>query len=103
MLKYIAPGAVFNLMVEPILFTVVLTWSVPQEPNGVIISYQVTYRVDGSDTVTVNVTSTTFTIRELVPGTNVTQISVSAYTSVGQGPSTQHEDVMTLDSPRELT
>ena len=100
---FLVPGTVSKIMVNTLFHSVVMTWSAPQEPNGVIISYQVNYRVDGSDIVTVSVTSTTFTIRELVPGTNVTQISVSAYTSVGQGPSTQHEDVMTLDSPRELT
>ena len=102
MLNFLAPGIISRITADSYFDYVTFTWSAP-EPNGVIISYQVTYRVDGSEIVTVNVTSTTFTIRELVPGTNVTQISVSAYTSVGQGPSTQHEDVKTLDSPCELT
>ena len=64
-----------------------LIWSAPQEPNGVIISYEVTYRVSDGNLVTTNTTdlSTTFTIPSLTPGTNVTEISVSAYTSVGRG------------------
>ena len=82
-----APGAVSNLMGEPKFTSIVLTWSAPQEPNGVIISYEVTYRVNDGNPVTTNTTalSTTFTISSLTPGTRVSNISVSAYTSVGRG------------------
>ena len=64
-----------------------LTWSAPQEPNGVIISYQVTYRVTESNLVTTNTTdlSTTFSVSSLTPRTTVSSISVSAYTSIGRG------------------
>ena len=67
--------------------SIVLTWSAPQEPNGVIISYEGTYRVSDGNLVTTNTTdlNTTFTISSLTPGTNVTDISVSAYTSAGRG------------------
>ena len=70
------------------MFTsIVLTWSAPQEPNGVIISYEVTYRVNDGNPVTSNTTAlnTTFTISSLSPGTSISNISVSAYTSVGRG------------------
>ena len=81
------PGAVSNLTGESMFTSIVLTWSAPQEPNGVIISYEVTYRVSDSNPVTTNTTalSTTFTISPLIPGTGVSNISVSAYTSVGRG------------------
>ena len=74
-------------MSRPTLTSIVLTWSAPQEPNGVIISYEVTYRVSDGNLVTTNTgdLSTTFTIPSLTPGTNVTEISVSAYTLVGRG------------------
>ena len=80
------PGAVFNLTGQPRFTFIVLTWSAPQDPNGVIISYEVTYK-GNDDIVTTNTTdlSTTFTISSLTPGTNVTEISVSAYTNVGRG------------------
>ena len=76
--------------------SVVLTWSAPQEPNGVIISYEVTYVVSDGNLITTNTTalSTTFTISSLTPGTRVSNISVSAYTSVGGGDATYLEPVI---------
>ena len=82
------PGAVSNLMGARSSTSVVLTWSAPQEPNGVIISYEVTYRVNGT-LFTANTTNLTFTITSLTPGSSVTDISVSAYTSMGRGKSTK--------------
>ena len=41
---FTAPGPVSALMAQPIFASIVLTWSAPQEPNGVLISYEVTYR-----------------------------------------------------------
>ena len=81
-----------------------LTWSATQEPNGVIISYEVTYRVTGSNLVTTNTTdlSTTFSISSLTPQTTVSNISVSAYTSIGPGEAATIADQATLDEPREL-
>ena len=79
------PGVVSDLTGQPKFTSIVLTWSAPQEPNGVIISYEVTYRVSDGNLVTTNTTDLTFTIPSLTPGTNVTEISVSAYTSVGRG------------------
>ena len=97
----IVPGAVSNLMGEPKFTSIVLTWSAPQEPNGVIISYEVIYRV--SD-VTTNTTalSTTFTISLLTPGSRVSNISVSAYTSVGRGEAAVLAYLDTIPAPSEL-
>ena len=58
-------------MGQVILTSVVLTWSPPQEPNGLIIAYQVTYRIGDSRLVSVNTTDTTFTISPLVQDTNL--------------------------------
>ena len=81
----LVPGAVVNLSVEFGPTSTLLTWSAPQEPNGVLISYEVTYRVSDGDLVTTNTTdlTTSFTIPVAA---DVTEISVSAYTSVGPGP-----------------
>ena len=66
-----ASGPVSNLLGMPTLTTVVLTWSPPQQHNGIIISYTVTYRVNESAPVTRNTgdPDTTFTITSLFPQT----------------------------------
>ena len=50
------PGVVSDLTGQTTLTSIVLTWSAPQEPNGVIISYGVTYRVTDGNLVTTNTT-----------------------------------------------
>ena len=82
-----APGPVTNLATEIKFTSVQLNWSPPQIPNGVIIQYEVTYRLSGSDLARANSTdvSTTFTIPSLTPGTQVSEISVVAFTSGGRG------------------
>ena len=76
-----------NLTGTPKFTSIVLTWSPPQEPNGVIISYEVTYTVNDNNTVRVNTSdlSTTFTIPSLTPQTRVSGITVTAYTRMGRG------------------
>ena len=69
-----ASGPVSNLLGMPTLTTVVLTWSPPQQHNGIIISYTVTYRINGSAPVTINTDNpdtTTFTIPSLFPKTTI--------------------------------
>ena len=95
------PGIVSDLTGQSNFTSIVLTWSAPQEPNGVIISYEVTYRVSDGNLVTTNTTDFRFTISSLTPGTNVTEISVSAYTSVGRGDPVQIPHLVLLASPRE--
>ena len=84
-------------MAEAMFNSIVLTWSVPEEPNGVILSYQVTYTVNGSPPVSTNTTasSTTFTISSLPPLTSVSNISVTAYTRVGEGEPATLVDTLT--------
>ena len=91
-----------DLTGQPKFSSIVLTWSAPQEPNGVIISYEVTYRVSDGNFVITNTTDLRFTIPSLTPGTNVTEISVSAYTSVGRGDPEQLLHIMTTAIPRRL-
>ena len=83
--------------------SIVLTWSPPQEPNGVIISYEVTYTVNGNNTVRVNTSdlSTTFTIPSLTPQTRVSAITVTAYTRIGRGEPANKPDQSTLEAPSE--
>ena len=96
-----APGPVSGLTARPELTSVVLTWNVPQEPNGIIIAYEVTYSIDGGAIIVVNSTNgaSTLTIPSLPPNTNISSISVSAYTSIGQGESVSHDDVVTPAVP----
>ena len=100
---FVVPGVVSDLAGQPKFTSIVLTWSAPQEPNGVIISYEVTYRASDGNLVTTNTTDLRFTIPSLTPSTNVTEISVSAYTSVGRGNSVQIPHLVTLIAPREYT
>ena len=88
---------------QPKFTSIVLTWSAPLEPNGVIISYEVTYRDIDGNLVTTNIIdlSTTFTIPSLTPGTNVTDISVNAFTSVGREDPVNITRLMSLTAPRE--
>ena len=99
----VAPGPVSNLIGTPKFTSIVLTWSPPQEPNGVIISYEVTYSVIGNSAFRVNTSnfSTTFTIPSLTPRTRVSAITVTAYTRIGQGEPANLPDQTTLEL-REL-
>ena len=103
LLFYAVPGVVCDLTGQPKITSIVLTWSAPQEPNGVIISYEVTYRVSDGNLVTNSTTDLRFTIPSLTAGTNATEISVSAYTSVGRGDPVQIPHLGTLNAPREYT
>ena len=100
----VVPGPVSDLTALPESTSIDLTWSAPQEPNGVIISYEVNYRDSGGNLVTINTTdlSTTFSISPLTPQTTVSNISVSAYTSIGPGEAATIADQTTLDEPREF-
>ena len=92
-----------DLTGQPKFTSIVLTWSAPQEPNGVIISYEVTYRVSYVYLVATNTTDLRLTIPSLTPGTNVTEISVSAYTSVGRGDAALIAVLTTAAKPREYS
>ena len=99
-----APGPVSNLTINVTLSSVNLFWIPPEQHNGILTHYEITYRVNGSNKV-INVSSEslspTFTIQSLTPETGVVDISVSAYTSAGQGLPVMRPNVVTLTRPRE--
>ena len=99
----IVPDPVSNLAGTPKFTSILLTWSPPQEPNGVIISYEVTYTVNGNNTVRVNTSdlSTTFTIPSLIPQTRVSGITVTAYTRIGPGEPVNLPAQTTFEAPGE--
>ena len=101
----LAPGPVSNLIINVTLTSVNLFWSPPEQPNGILTRYEVTYRLNGSnEAITSNsqFLSTTFTVQSLTPNTGVSDISVSAYTSAGRGPSVMGPNVVTLIRPRKF-
>ena len=84
---FTAPGAVLNLTVGPKFTAVQISWDAPQMPNGVITQYEVTYRVNGGSLMTnsTELATTFIIIPSLNPGTMVSDISVTAFTSGGRG------------------
>ncbi len=95
----IVPGPVSDLSGTPTQNSLEITWSPPEEPNGVVIGYEITYRINNSNIIVVNTTgvSTAFTIPSLTPGTRISNISVSAYTRAGRGQPAFLEEMTTLD------
>ncbi len=82
--------------------SIVLTWDLPDRPNGIITRHEVTYRInDGNLQTSDTGLSTTFTISPLETGTRVSDVSVSAYTSEGRGVLSKLTDLRTFSEPRE--
>ena len=91
----IAPGVVSVLGSNPRFTSMDITWAPPDSPNGVILRYEVTYTINNSSPITNSTElNTAFTIPSLTPGTRVS-VSVSAYTSAGQGEVANLTDLMT--------
>ena len=99
----IVPGQVYNFTGRSEQNSVVLTWSPPLEPNGIIIGYELNYRVDSGSLVTINLTdlSTAFTITPLVVLSTVSDISISAYNTIGRGEATSINDICTCTTTCE--
>ncbi len=99
----LAPGVVSFFLITPSITTIVLSWSPPEEPNGAILGYEVTYRVTEKSIITYicESSATSFTISSLAPGTQVSEISVAAYNLVGWGESTGAHSVSTYIKPCE--
>ena len=76
-------------------------------PNGVLTSYDIMYTVNGSPyspTASVMATSDppTYIISNLKTQTTITNITITAHTQIGRGPSVQFSNVFTtLIEPRE--
>ena len=83
-----------------------ITWDRPRQPNGIILRYEIIYRVnDNTSPITESTTNPndiiTFKIPALTLGTRVS-VSVSAYTSVGQGSPANLTNLVTLSETREF-
>ncbi len=95
-------------MAENQFTAVTFDWGPPEEPNGIIIAYELTYMVNSiTNTMTRNftdVSTDTFTIN-LDINTNISDISIRAYTSVGPGDVATAEGVFIPATPplRELS
>ena len=98
----LGPTAVRNLTGEPMLFSVLLTWSEPVPLNGILNRYTIRYSVNGSSEITNTTRDTTFSITDLNPNTVVSNIRVIAATGAGDGPPQMLNDIITLDRPREF-
>ena len=93
---YTVPGPVSTLSVTTAVTQLILIWSPPSEPNGVIIIYELHFSLNeicscnssttsvNSSTTSVNTSATQHTLRDLPPNTAVT-FSVRAYTIIGPG------------------
>ena len=107
-LKYYAvPGHVSGLTGYAKIYTMELSWSPPQMPNGVLTSYDIMYTVNDSffspaDSVMATSELPIYTISNLEPQTTITNIIITARTQIGPGPSAQFSNIFTtLAKPRE--
>ncbi len=101
------PGVVSNFTAENQVTSVTFDWGLPEEPNGIIIAYELSYRVNSSTPFTNNITDVrtiAFTI-DLAVNTNVSDVSIRAYTSVGPGDVATANNVLIPATPliRKLT
>ena len=80
-----APGTVSNFNTELTSFTSFLvTWSPPQEPNGIITVYELSYLLNDDEVISENITDhLNFTINS-EENTRI-EARMRAYTSVGPG------------------
>lgn len=66
--------------------TILLTWSPPQVPNGIIISYQINYSMSGQLVMILLDNTSNYVVSDLEEYTWYT-FAISSFTRVGQGPS----------------
>ena len=91
----IAPGVVSALVTQLTSFTsVVITWSPPQEPNGIITMYELIYRINESSPVTQNIADRFNITIESTTETKISEIMVRAYTLIGPGPFLRTDDII---------
>lgn len=103
---------VTNFEARPIFTSAVMTWDPPQNPNGAITAYEVTYHINGtgdnggSVVVAVNTTDVRSMLTlELAPSIAVYDIVVRAYNSIGPGGRMVVDDVIipVQPIPREFS
>ncbi len=84
---------VSNFVAELRFTKVLFDWDPPQDPNGIIVAYELTYRVNSDSPMTWNVSTTAFTL-PVAPNTKVYDISIRAYTRMGPGDVAKAEDLL---------
>ena len=82
------------------LTSIVISWSPPDAPNGIITMYELTYKLNESSPITANFTDHLNFTLDTEANTRITEIMVRAYTVIGPGPYHMTADI-TL-SLREL-
>ena len=95
------PTEILSLDAKVGLFSVVLTWKEPILLYGILRHYTVQYTVNGTIQRLQTVNYNSFFISNLYPSTVVSDISVSAVTGGGTGPSVTIPNITTLDEPGE--
>lgn len=100
LMPFVVPGPVTDLILRARFLSIVATWRVPLETNGVITRYVVTRRIGSFIPISASTVYTNYTISSLTPRTFVDEVTVSAYTSAGQGESLR-KNLTTLDPPRK--
>ena len=96
------PAVVSNFIILQKFTEIVLTWNAPDQPNGEILNYEVTYTKDTIFVENTTDLSTEFAISGLDPGSHVSDISVRAYTSAGPGVTTDEANVTTHEVPCKI-
>ena len=102
----LVPGPVDLLRALPRFYSVVVTWRAPEQRNGVILGYKLTYSINFTNFVTKNIevddyrhhAGVRYVIPSLTPGTEVGAISVAAYNGIGQAFPLPFPSVTTLES-----
>ena len=104
-LSIIVPGAPIHLFVNEINSTViVITWSEPDNTNGIIIFYEVLYYVGNTSSLNDSVTSvlvdgtTNTSYQVIIDGLDpftMYSVAVRAYTSIGAGELTDIFSILT--------
>ena len=77
------PGPVSSLSANPEVVQLNVSWNPPNEPNGIIIAYEVGFGDQGSFKYT-NTSATWYTLRGFSPNT-IVSFQVRAYTKIGPG------------------
>ena len=101
------PGPVIDLTVFVTFTTIELSWSPPAVPNGIITSYDVMFRENNdtnfsNDSITATFGRHSFSISDLTAQTTISDITVSARTRIGPGPSTYFSNIIIkFGVPRE--
>ena len=91
-----------GLIIEGSFTSIRFSWRIPEESNGIILHYGVSYRVDGSSRVEKNVyLNRTFAVSDLKPMTKIREFAVFAVNSAGPSKEYQVENIVTAQLPRK--